>query len=46
MILALGVAFWAGLAYVGDKPALRGPMFGLGAQSNLILMGNAIRALL
>ena len=34
-----------GLAYVADSPGLRGPMFGLGALSNLILMGTAIRAL-
>ena len=35
-----------GLAYVADKPGLRGPMFGLGALTNLVLMGNVIRVLL
>ena len=35
-----------GLAYVADNPGLRGPMWGLGALSNLVLMGMAIRALI
>ena len=35
-----------GLAYLADNPRLRGPMFGLGALSNLVLMGVAIRALI
>ena len=35
-----------GLAYIADNPGLRGPMFGLGALSNLVLMGMAIRALI
>ena len=38
--------FVHGLAYLADNPGLRGPMFGLGAISNLVLMGTAIRALL
>ncbi len=39
------VRFLHGFAYLGDNPKLRGPMFGLGALSNLALMGMAIRAL-
>ena len=39
------VRFVHGLAYLADKPGLRGPMFGLGAISNLVLMGMALRAL-
>ena len=39
------VRFVHGLAYLADKPGVRGPMFGLGAISNLVLMGMAIRAL-
>ncbi len=35
-----------GLGYLADNPGLRGAMFGLGALSNLVLMGIAIRALL
>ena len=35
-----------GLAYVADNPGLRGPMWGLGALSNLVLMGMALRALI
>ncbi len=40
------VRFAHGLAYLADKPGLRGQMFGLGAISNLVLMGMAIRALI
>ena len=40
------VRFVHGLAYLADKPGLRGQMFGLGAISNLVLMGMAIRALI
>ena len=40
------VRFLHGFAYVSDKPGLRGPMFGLGAITNLVLMGNAIRVLI
>jgi uncharacterized MAPEG superfamily protein len=39
------VRFVHGLAYLADKPGLRGPMFGLGAITNLVLMGNVIRVL-
>lgn len=40
------VRFLHGVSYVGDNPKLRGPMFGLGAISSLVLMGMAIRALI
>ncbi len=44
-VVWVAVRFVHGLAYLADKPGLRGQMFGLGAISNLVLMGMAIRAL-